>query len=666
MDDPMLMGMMMQAFEKEQAEKKEEDKKGPFHSSWYKDNKKTIYPEPSLSDVTLKATNDRNEWQGLLDRYQEDTDLLSDESNVTGVFQGFDSKIEEAWYSSAIVSEKNLIKAKIGGIEPIFTSKNQNRELSEEIDEIENFMYAIDAEADRQYTNATGGSRKLAVADDSLSYGHICQRNLPNWDGDDDCQVPFIMTLIDPATVFPTFEGHRGLGTVTRWYSQTVREMIADYPKHAKTIREGLLKDADQKSGIVLQLDDEVECIEYWDRRWFCLVASGKWMVEPVEHDLGEPPFVWKIVDRGDSSHTTSPQNTRRNAQSGSTNASRRDDHKHRGLSIIGYRRRTHAQREAILGSFMTQVRWNQNKSLWVYQDDFALEKGLPEITSAPGGRSQLWKNHEDIKEPSMGPSPSEFGPLLQASDQDLSREGMPPSSYGINQNSNVSGYAVSELNASGLDKLTYDIIAVADFYQQCVEQCLRIFNNWGHLLGKTGRRGEVTIGRPYRDLRKRGDITIKPYDVRCVGSRVDCRMTTTSIENIAPKVNTANMLKQAGFATDAQLIRWLDLPWSREAEETVRQVKLDQVKDQPEYKLAKLAKYVYEVEDDAVLAEFILKQLAAGRAKEQAQNPGGAPPGGPPPLGGQSMPMLGKGPGPGSGPQGPTGGPNPGPPSYS
>jgi hypothetical protein len=648
LQDPLVMELLFEQYQQEM-EEEAADKKGPFHDDWYTDSKDVLYPKPDLDHILEKARDDRARFQGLIDRFAEDLDLLSDNADKVGVFKDFDAESEESWYSSALVAEKNLLKAKIGGIDPHFDVVHQAGTKKDHIQDTEDFLYAIFQEAMRQHSNATGGDYRLAVAEHSLVYGRMIQRNLPDWKGETRNGVPFIQSLIDPATCFVTREGHRGIGTVTRWYVQPIADLIRDYPQHSKVIQSKLLKEVDGKRR---KLTDEVEVVEFWDRRWMCLAADNQMIVAPVEHDLGEPPFTYVVVERGESTATTSPRNAQQRNQ---TTNRRTEDNKHRGLSFAGYRKRVHAQKEALLGSIFTQHRTNMNRPLIISQDDFAMEKDMPEITGQRGGRSQIWKNHEEVLPYPDEQNPVNFGPLLQSNAEDMSRDAMPPSAYGINQNSNVSGYAINELNQSGYDKLTPDLMAIQAFYQDNLAQMLRMMKNWGHLLGKKGERGSVMVPRQYPRNKEVGVTTITPYTVRCTGDVVKCKMTTVSLANIGGMANTAGILKQNGWITDEQAIRWLELPGARDPDETLRQRQLDDAMNHPEYKLASLIEYLLE-EGQETKAAFLAKQLDSGRKQEAGQQPGATPPGppgppGPGPVGGVSLPPLGQPPGPGSGP---------------
>jgi hypothetical protein len=163
-----------------------------------------------------------------------------------------------------------------------------------------------------------------------------------------------------------------------------------------------------------------------------------------------------------------------------------------------------------------------------------------------------------------------------------------------------------------------------------------------------------MMVPRQYPRTKKIGVTTITPYLVRCVGDVVECKMTTVSLANIAGMANTAAVLKQNGWLTDEQAIKWLELPGARDPQETLRQRQLESAMDHPEYKLADLIEYLIE-EGQEVKAQFLAKQLDSGRkASAPPGGPGAGPtaqPPGPRPIGGASLPPLGQPPGPGSGP---------------
>lgn len=657
LSDPMILQLLYQRYEEDQ--EKEKSKKGPFHPAWYEDNKEALYPKPDLTEMTTKATNDQNLWREKIDLFKEDIDLLSPETKISGVYKDFDAENEEAWFSSALVAEKNLIKSKVGAIDPLFEVDSEySSEKADDVQIIEDFMYAIDQEADRQYANITGSVRKLDIVDNALTYGRMVQRNLPDWKAEPG-QVPFIMTLMDPATVFPTRDV-RGIATVTCIYSKTIREVLHDHPECSKAIQTKLLRK--QSDGSKRDMDDTVQVTEFWNRRWFGLIVEGKLIKEPYEHDLGEPPFVYTLVPRGNAANTNTPSNTGNTGQAGSTSVATKRDIKNQGVSFAQYRKRGHAQKERILSALDTQVRIKTNQPLIIEQDDFAIKNGMPEITGGPGGRSQIWRGHEEAKPYPTAPLPGEFGPLLQASQEDLSRDAMPPSSYGLTPGTQTSGFAIESLGESGLDKMTYELMACEQFHRDNMEQCLRFFRDWGHLLGSKGKRGYLKV-RARRPLDGKPNVSeITPYTIRqfegCL--HISAKMTSLRLQNLAPLANALNLVRQGwGGITRYDAIKMANLPGARDPIATMREVDLEEIKQIPEYKLAKLYQWIIEDEDNPALAEFIYKQRLLAQAKDEAQNqrqmPPGAAGGGPAQVPGMSLPALGQPPGPGSGPQGPT-----------
>ena len=646
--DPLVLEMLAEEFAKFQAEQKERKEKGPFHESWYEDSKSYLYQKPNLTTIHHKANADKARYQTLIQRFHNDIELLKDTSDLSGVFKGFDPENEEAWYSSALTAEKNLMKAKIGGIDPVFNLVHQGETKDEYVQDVDDFIYEAFEETQRQYSASTGGDYRIAVAEHALVYGRIVQRNLPDWERGSKHGVPFVTTLIDPATCFVTREGSRGIGTVVHWYTQTIAELMGDYPKYSRKIHNRIVKKETNRT-----LDDRIEVIAYWTRRYFALVADGQMIVEPYEHDLGEPPFTYVVVERGESTATRSPW---AGTESNLANATSLEDDARRGLSFMAYRKRSHYQREALMTLLLNAARRSQNEPIIVEQDDFAMEKGMPEIDGGIGSRSQTWKNHESVMPYPARPNMQDIGPLVQSSLEDMSREAMPPGSYGINMNSNVSGYAVNSLSQEGLDKMTPDLAAIQQFYAQNASQMLRIYKNWGHLLGEKNNRGTMEIPRRYDRDKSYGTTVISPYTVRKAGCVVKCKMTNVDLAHMAGMANTVVSLMNAGLLTKEQAIVWLQLPGARDPSATLHQVDLDEAKTVPEYKIATLVKDRIEA-GDPVFAGFLAKQLDAGRKREREQGGGGPPGGGGPgPIGGVSMPPMGQGPGPGSGPPGPRG----------
>lgn len=632
---------------------------GPQREPWQEP------PKPDETTMLNKARADQSAYGDLLARFERHLRFFDPETPEVGVNPNFDPDSEQFWVSSMLRDEEELAAGTIGTADVTYLAEARTSADRDEAEMKESFLYYLRREAIRQYSRQQGGgSRQIAEVKNAFRYGRLISRNtiMPNVRPG---ACPFSQVLMNPATVFPTWDGlgDNGLETVTRVYIQSVRKTLAEHGD-GKGAEKKLLHNADSQTAKNLTLDSDVEVIEYWDRKWYAVFAAGILIKGPVAHDYGEVPFIYTLMELGEASNTDAP--ARSKAGTSKRRPSRNETLARQGQSAIAGRIVTHTQREAMLGRLFTSFLTADNPATIEIQAIGNDGEPATELSAGEGARNTLPPGH-DLKPFPKTDLPATTQVLLSASGEDMSRSSKSPAAYGLTP-SQTTGFAIEGMVESSKHKDAPIIDCIQRHLAECGEQCLREFADFGHLLGDDGNRGRLRV--PYQQPGQDSDPTFEltPDIIKRTGVAVEVELSVLRIQSLNVMLNALSMAQQKGWITRDQAIRMAKLPGYRNPWRTMQEIDIEGLKEMPQYKLAHLVKYAFEVERDPALAELILRQMLTGGVP--GGGPGGMPPppgpggpagpGGPPPPNpaqtpGMSLPGLGQPPGPGTGaPQGP------------
>lgn len=610
-------------------------------------------PEPDEAMMTAKIQADRTDYAALLDRFQRHIAFLDMENPNVGVNPYFDEDVEHYWASSMLRDEEELTVSTLGAADITYLAEARTSADRDEAEMKESFLYYLRKEAIRQFSKQGFGSRQMAEIKNIWRYGRLVSRNTLNLSGKGQ-KCPYRMDLLDPATVFPTWDGlgENGIETVTRAYQSTVRQALAEHclGKDRKKAEDKLFKNKPKgksQSSERMTMDSEVEVQEYWDRKWYAVRAGGIYIKGPVAHNLGEVPFIYTFMELGDASNTQSPTRSRF-TNGASLRNSRKDMLARTGQSAIAGRIIGHTQRESILGILFTNFMEARNPATVEVSPIGTDGEPATELSAAEGARNKLPPGANVIPFP-KAEVPQATGALMQAASEDLSRSSKSPASYGLTP-AQTSGYALEGMNESSKHKDEPIIDCLQRHLSEQAEQLLRFYADWGHLLGEDGNRGHLRV--PYQhpgpDSEPTFDLT--PDIIERTGTCVECEVSILRLQTLSQVMNAINLAKQNGLITREEGIRMAKLPGYRNPQRTMKEIEIEKIKEAPEYLLAQMLKYAVEVDNDPLLAEVIIKQL--GMAKMQGGGQGGPPPGAPPGGGGpaqvpgMSLPGMGMPPG--------------------
>lgn len=632
---------------------------GPFPLPRYRE-KWQEPKKPTREDMLTIAHEHKAQLTAINRRFDDDIARINGESS--GVFDDFDEDAEHPWRDRSITNDDNLIVSMIGSIDPIFESPIRRPSDADESQAKEDFLMYLHEEHRRQHEIAGYTDLDMDITRTITRYGRVVTRSICDFSRRPGA-APFRMKLIDPSFVYPEYSGHRGLTRVTMVFQQKISDLIGDHDDSEDTIRKSLLSKKKKGGKLNYTVDDEVEVIEYWDCKWYAVFASDELIKGPIEHDYGEPPFVYTISPFGDPSYTKTPNLFRTVDQNGFQISAVQADFAKRGLSAYHSRFDPHAQREALLSRAFTEASKWGNEPKTIAQDDTVYGSDI-EYSNAAGAVNKVRREHEEFVANPTPPLPPTMGVLLQAAGEDAARSSVPPSEYGLTP-AQTSGYAMAGLSEHGKNKLAPIIRTKEIHHARVGEQRLRMYRDFGHLLGKEGQRGRIMVPKMFpnpEDTEMEWELT--PPMIDRSGTSVKCTLISKpTISELTAQANAFGMYRQRGTLSRRDEIMLSGLPGARNPERAMREIDLEKMREQPEYMLAKLLKSVVTDDNDPALASLILKLWMQGKMKEQASaigtenamRPPGPPqgqmggqPGGPGPAQtpGMSLPMLGQPPG--------------------
>ncbi len=611
--------------------------------------------KPTVGQMQAKIGEDRNELAEYNRRVEEDLSRI--EGERVGVFSDFNEDIDQRFPSKHLADQDNLIVAMVGIIQPTWDVPRRRQEDDDDAQGKEDFLAYCHDEHRRQHARGGYTDLDMDYTKTITRYGRVCTRTICNFSGKPGA-APFRMKAIDPSTVYPTFSGDRGLIQVTLSYRRKVADLIGDHDDAKDEISKKLSKQMDDngRSAPSYAANEEVQVEEYWDCKWGAVFAAGRLVKGPFEHNYGEPPFVYTFAPWGPPSYTRTPTVRDRWTREGYEVTSDSADFARRGQSYYATQFDTHAMKEALLGKAVTRFKMWGKEPLFTEQDDQVYGSN-PKISMDEGAVNLLRSEHEKMVPSPVPPIPVTFGPLMQALTEDEARGGLPPQEYGLTPSAQQSGYSIAGLGERGQNKIRPVILVKQQHHALVGEQRLRFYMENGHLMGDEGERGTMRVPRrSFVGKSQPHDWELTPQMVARTGTQVNCTIINTpDITSMGALANTLGMFLKMGVLTREDAIRMSGTPGSKNPAQTKRRIDLEAILDMPEYKLGKLLEYVVTEEDNPGLADFIVAQLAKGKAKEAAESMASMGGGGPAGLPGQSLPMLGQPPGSGGGrpPQG-------------
>lgn len=628
----------------------------PMYPRWYREKD---YPKPDPGKAFSKVKNLEGEFGAVRNQITEDYRTWF--NKTSGVFHDFNSDDDDAWIDSAITSEVELIAYQLADAGLSFDAPATVMADEDESERKIDFALACHADAIRQHSISGHGSLQLDKARQLLVTGRLVWHVTLNLDADEG-EMPFNETMVDPATCYPVFENKRGLKIMARSYTSTVADAVGAFStadNDLSWLYEGRGKDGKfQKSR---KETDTCQINEYWDRRWRIVWLDGQTIVGPIRHDYGFVPYVYKLGGLGMPGYMSDPTTMRHSdldqLSYGYSWNPRDVSNPSKGISLVRLLRTPHMLKEAVLTKMLTAFDKSLNPPVDVYMDDLTYSQGTPERSNDKNALNPVKMGRQEFRPQTVDPSPQLMNIALSGAQENMGKLTMPPTAHGLNDKSNVAGYATNVLNEAGQVKLVPHKKILAEFEQECMEMRFRMYRDWGHLIqqGEYGNRGELTIPHSDVDPGQPRAFTLTPADLRGTGIKINVHLRSMSVQMLGVAGNSINILMQAGLMDKLTALRLLEDP---NPHKTIRRVNADALLDDPVIKEMRVIETLRQ-EGMHEWADFYMQ-------RKMGPPPGSDPAGGAPaldqggsPVGtvvGDSNAQYGFGPGPGSGPQGPTG----------
>ncbi|HXG72788.1 MAG TPA: hypothetical protein VNJ04_19510, partial [Gemmatimonadaceae bacterium] len=633
LSDPAVMEALMRLIEGDAGLQR-----GPVYPKWYKPGQ---YPTPDATRIAHKARRDREDYQDLIARWRSDRNWLQLAS--VGVFDEHDPEFEEEFHDAALALDANLVTSLLAGTEIIYKVTPPTTSGRQDAEKIEDFGIRCREHTINRHYLTHAANLAVDEVKTAITYGHIVCRRLPDFEAESD-EIPVAVDFLDPATCFPTWQAGRGINTMTRIYLETVENIIGTWDTEDNKVHDKLMaRKYKQSNGQERDRlpNDELEVIEYWDRRWHTIIVDNE-IIHKWEHKFSFVPFVYIKSGLGDASQVTEGSSTMFGV--GST-MNRRRDLASKGMSIVAYTKKTHEQKEAIMGRMFTELKKTSNPPR-TFEQDGSVYGDAPLVSSAEGAVNMLRMNYEREVNQALPQGFQLAPPVLAAVSEAQMRGLMPAESYGSPSGSQQSGSSIESLNESGRDKLTPWLLMLTEYHKQCFEMDLRFFRDWGHLMGSDMKKGAIFLETTSTNVEDEPLVQVTPEMLRNGKMRTSVKMTSLRLQNLGPLGNAVGMWKNMGLIEDVEA---LDLRGVSDAGAMLRRIEIQEFKKMDEFKKPALIKWLRE-EGEYEMADMAETMLAA---QSGLMGGGGAPGQGPPP----GPPGLG----PGSG-AGTNGGAPPGP----
>lgn len=627
----------------------------PQYPRWYKEGD---YPKPDPDAAYSKAMALEGEFGGLRSQIREDYQTLRGET--FGAFKDHDPDQDDPWSDFGIASEIEMIAYQLADADVSFDAPATTMSDEEAAEQKIDFAIACHEDAKRQHSASGNGSLQLDKARTLLTTGRLAWHATLNLDAEEG-EMPFNEMMVDPATCFPVFENKRGLKIMARSYRTTVADAVGAFSTADNDLSE-LYGERNSKGQFQKARKETDSCniVEYWDRRWRIVWMDGNLILGPIKHDYGFVPYVYKLGGLGMPGYMSDPTTMKysdvMSITSGYSWNPRDASNPNKGMSLIRLLRAPHMLREAVMGRILTGFEKSINPPMTIEMDDLTYPMGVPEVDTSKNAVNPIKMGRQNLQPMPVTPSPQLMNTVLAGAEENIGRLKLPPTAHGLNDHSNVAGYATNVLNEAGLVKLVPHKKVMEEFEQECMEMRFRMYRDWGHLVqqGEYGRQGEITVPREDVDPGEDRAFLLQPSALRNSGVRVKTSLSTVSVQMLGVIGNSVNMWMQAGLMDRVTALKLRQDP---NPYRTLRRVRADALMEDP---------VVQEMRTIETLREQGLHEWADYFQMRKA-GPQGGPSGGgqaPPPDGGSpvgtvvgdSNAQYGLGPGIGSGPQGPLG----------
>jgi hypothetical protein len=500
-------------------------------------------PKPSKTGLKQAIELDTMRYQARIERMARDVALYRQASS--GKPSDFREGRDKAVSSAALSTLVNRMKAILSNSKISYKAPWKTTDESKSSQIIEDYCQQMRRMFERQY----GENLQQDEFFYQLLHGSLVYRVLPDVE---DSRFPYNVSLIDPATCFPTWgSGKKGMVRMVRKYNATVAEVITDYSltqSEQKKLAKDLGYDQFDMAGEFWTLEREVT--EYWDS-WWRYVDFGDTEIMPLTaHEYGRVPFIYMSpVGEPRGMRTPGGQyNEEMPYYAGETltrGVGIQDDIQQKGVSVFHYLVKTHRLREALATILYNEVEKAQNPPTVTYVAGHLINEKLPPLDQGRGGNNKRILNLQQVEGLPTSPRPTDLAPLSNQMNMEWLDGSIPPQQFGPDMGGSSGGI--------GPEAIFGAVREIAFPYVKCWEQAQSAMAEmWlDYYVDFVAPAGLIKVPEFTDTGRFSGQMNeLKVDDIDRVGTYVEVHMKGSTIQNLAAKVAMANQAIQAGLSS--------------------------------------------------------------------------------------------------------------------
>lgn len=588
-------------------------------------------PKPDYASILEWATTLESRYSLLKRRWRDDLETFYSDRRVGTFNVDRQDNDFQRFYSSGLADDANLAITQVGALPVTYQLDAPRRDTKRDAQEAEDFVRHVNCEVAYRHAEAGNGDLGMDEAKCAVVYGVVVSREVLNL-GDPD--LPIHSELLDPGTCYPYWAGRKGLQVMVRTYCDSIANIAGDFDADGtleKRLFERNKTNRANRRDRATRLTEQVDVIEYWDTWWRAVyLRDGTEVVKPTAHEYGFVPFVYQRSSAGRPAFARTLHRTGIDTTTDGSEIVTREDQQAEldaAVSFFHWRKKPHAQYEAVMSKLMQVMSKADRPPLAVFQDWLAREAhDTVEVDYDAGKINTFMMGNEEVRPLLETAPPNLFGPLLQAIAQDKATGQLPLSMYGASASAaGATGNALEGMNESGRDKLTNVVLTRQIYKAQQAAMWLKIWANFGHLWGQDGEKGAYEV--PY--AKNRRDATaptfaLTPATVRRAGNRVTVKLTSLRLQNLPAFLNAGAIGLQTDQMTlrEALELRGVENPMDYIMERIEEKALLN-----PENQA--IVEVVAALNGgDPVLAKLLYERLKGSGGQPPTGGPGGPPPG--------------------------------------
>jgi hypothetical protein len=532
-------------------------------------------PKPKLSEVLAAAERERDlhepriqQGYEMMRRYGQDPTLRGTFiRDLQKVISGENTTFPDPALRNETDGILNFIAQMDWTVEALYRLSIEKEEAASK----EDAAVYLQENAQRQFARGGGTVLKYRKGFDLLIFGMIAEFIGVDVDNS-ECGLE--LQILDPTTVFPIWEGQRGLTQVYLKYVTAASNVIGKFSRFEKFNERAVRAAAGGKD---YDPNYQGEVVEYWDRDHYLIAWESK-QILLGSHDYHEVPFVITPGNFDQPSGITSPHLMRRN-DGAFWSSDRAEDYKRIYAPFLQREVPLHELKEAVVGHAVTEFRKAANKPLNVFAEQLDFEEDRP--LERKEASVNKFRQETRIEAVDNLPDPN-IAQLVIASITQAEAMSRPSNLIAGNAPmSQGSGTALNVLGRAGQEKWAAPVLVIEAHETRVIETCFSRWLHYGDILGMDGNRGVLFVPRT-KPNELTGDAAaheVTPDLLKSTGIRVKVQLRRFNPDDLPSLAQGVGMLKSLNLIPDRDAIDIVGYTTDIEgAMQAIRQQKLEEV----------------------------------------------------------------------------------------